>query len=278
MAHRSIARMLGIDGRHVTAEAPGFNHCIWMTDFRVDGVDAYPLLDKWIEEESEKYWAGQPASYDDNDLSRAAIHQYRTFGRMPIGDTVRFTGWWYHTDLATKKQWFGELGGFDSELGWGTYLAELGDRVERLETAMQDETQSARELVAGVESEPIINVVDALVNDQELIMQANIPNRGLLPEFPDDLVVECRAVVSGSGVSGVAPRPLPPRVVTGALVPRWHSAELAVQAMQHRDRDLLLLAVLQHPQTRSLEQAEDLIDDWLAEPANRRVREHFGKH
>ena len=275
MSYQKIARVLGLDETRVTAEAPGFNHCIWMTDFRLDGTDIYPLLDEWIARDAEKYWAHQGTSYDDNDMSRAAIHQYRMFGRMPIGDTVRFTGWWYHTDLATKKEWFGPAGGFDSELGWATYLDQLARRVDRLETAMRDETQSARELAASVDSEPIIDVVDALVNDQELVMQANIPNRGLLPDFPDDLVIECRAVVSGSGVNGVVPRPLPSRVVTGALTPRWHSAELAVQALQSRDKELLLLAFLENHQTRSLGQAEALLTDWLAEPANSTVRHHF---
>jgi alpha-galactosidase len=275
MSYRNIARVLRLDETQVTAEAPGFNHCIWMTDFRLNGTDIYPLLDEWIARDAEKYWAHQGTSYDDNDMSRAAIHQYQMFGRMPIGDTVRFTGWWYHTDLATKKEWFGPAGGFDSELGWATYLDHLARRVDRLENAMRDESQSARELAASVDSEPIIDVVDALVNDQELVTQANIPNRGLLPDFPDDLVIECKAVVSGSGVSGVVPRPLPQRVVTGALTPRWHSAELAVQALQSRDKELLLLAVLENRQTRSLGQAEALLTDWLAEPANSTVRHHF---
>jgi alpha-galactosidase len=275
LSYRKIARVLGLDENRVTAEAPGFNHCIWMTDFRLDGTDVYPLLDEWIARDAEKYWTHQDTSYDDNDMSRAAIHQYKMFGRMPVGDTVRFTGWWYHTDLDTKQEWFGRTGGFDSALGWATYLDQLAKRVDRLETAMRDETQSATDLAASVGSEPIINVVDALVNDQELVMQANIPNRGLLPDFPADLVVECRAVVSGSGVRGVVPRPLPPRVVTGALTPRWHSAELAVRALQARDKELLLLAVLANHQTRSLEQAEGLLTQWLAEPANQAVRDHF---
>jgi alpha-galactosidase len=275
-SYRKIARVLGLDENRVTAEAPGFNHCIWMTDFRLDGTDVYPLLDEWIARDAEKYWAGQDTSYDDNDMSRAAIHQYKVFGRMPVGDTVRFTGWWYHTDLATKQEWFGRIGGFDSTLGWATYLDQLAKRVARLESAMRDETQSAADLAASVGSEPIINVVDALVNDQELVMQANIPNRGLLPDFPADLVVECRAVVSGSGVRGVVPRPLPPRVVTGALTPRWHSAELAVRALQARDKDFLLLAFLANHQTRTLQQAEELLGQWLAEPANQAVRDHFG--
>lgn len=275
MSYRNIARVLGVDETRVTAEAPGFNHCIWMTDFRLDGSDIYPLLDEWIARDAEKYWAREDRSYDDNDMSRAAIHQYKMFGRMPVGDTVRFTGWWYHKDLATKKDWFGRSGGFDSEVGWSTYLDHLAKRVDRLETAMRDEKQSARELASTVDNEPVINVVDALVNDQELVTQANIANRGLLPGFPDDLVIECRVVVSGSGVRGVVPRPLPSRVLTGALTPRWHSAELAVQALQSRDKELLLLALLQNHQTRSLAQAEGLLTDWLAEPANVRVRHHF---
>lgn len=272
---RTIADILGLGGQHVTAEAPGFNHCIWMTDFRVDGADAYPLLDEWIDQQAEQYWSTTKPSYGDYDLSPAAIHQYRMFGRMPIGDTVRFTGWWYHTDLATKKHWFGGDGGFDSELGWSKYLRHLSERVRKLEGAMADDSQSASKLVATVHNEPIIDVVDALANDRSLVMQANIPNQGLLPDFPDDLVIECRAVASSSGISGVAPQPLPPRVVTGALVPRWQSAELTVQALRSRDRDLLLLAVLGNHATHSLAQADGLVTEWLAEPANQAVREHF---
>ena len=40
-----ICKVLGLDPKKVTFQAPGVNHCIWMTDFRYDGKDAYPLLD-----------------------------------------------------------------------------------------------------------------------------------------------------------------------------------------------------------------------------------------
>ncbi len=37
---------LGLDLAHVTAQMSGFNHWIWMTDFRYRGEDAYPLIDE----------------------------------------------------------------------------------------------------------------------------------------------------------------------------------------------------------------------------------------
>ena len=66
-------------------------------------------------------------------MSRAAIHQYKLYGCMPIGDAPRFVGWWYQTDLATRKRWYNEYGGFDSEIGWGRYLEDNSRQIERIE-------------------------------------------------------------------------------------------------------------------------------------------------
>jgi alpha-galactosidase/6-phospho-beta-glucosidase family protein len=69
---------------------------------------------------------------------------------------------------------------------------------------------------------------------------------------------------------------LPPKVVAGAMIPRWHQAELVVEAVRQADSDLLLLYILNSHHSRSLEQAERLLTEWLADPRNQRVRTHFG--
>ena len=51
--YREIASVIGLDPDQVTFEAVGFNHCIWMTSFRYQGKDAYPLLDRWIAENQQ---------------------------------------------------------------------------------------------------------------------------------------------------------------------------------------------------------------------------------
>jgi alpha-galactosidase len=276
--YRKVAQVLGLDPARVSARMPGFNHWIWMTDFRYQGEDAYPLLDAWIEHQAEAYWAQDDRPYHDTQMSRAAIHQYQVYGLMPIGDTPRFAGWWYHTDLATKQRWYGQLGGFDSEIGWQQYLDRLAVKVQTVEQAAVDESRPISATFPPVQSdEQIVPIIHALVNDVEGLYQVNIPNRGpILPGFPEDLVIECQGVVSGAGIFGVSVPPLPSMLMAGAMIPRWHQAELVVEALRSGDRDLLLHYVLNHRHSRSLEQAAALVDDWLADPRNQAVAQHFG--
>jgi alpha-galactosidase/6-phospho-beta-glucosidase family protein len=65
--------------------------------------------------------------------------------------------------------------------------------------------------------------------------------------------------------------------MAGAMIPRWHRAELMVEALRTGDPDLLLLYLLDDQRTRSLEQAEALLGKWLADPRNERLARIFGK-
>ncbi|NQT94203.1 MAG: alpha-glucosidase/alpha-galactosidase, partial [Lentisphaerae bacterium] len=78
--YREIADVLGLAREHVSARMPGFNHWIWMTDFRYKGEDAYPLIDEWIETKAEEYWSSDNRGFAANQMRRAAIHQYQLFG------------------------------------------------------------------------------------------------------------------------------------------------------------------------------------------------------
>jgi alpha-galactosidase/6-phospho-beta-glucosidase family protein len=49
-----------------------------------------------------------------------------------------------------------------------------------------------------------------------------------------------------------------------------------VNALQTGDRDLLLLYLLEDHRTHSLEQAEALLKEWLADPRNQRIVRLFG--
>ena len=60
----NVAKTLGLDPDKVSWTAPGLNHCIWLTDFRYEGEDAYPILDRWIENEAEAYWRDREANRD----------------------------------------------------------------------------------------------------------------------------------------------------------------------------------------------------------------------
>jgi len=212
-------------------------------------------------------------------MSRAAIHLYKLFGLMPIGDTPRMVGWWYHTDLQTKKRWYGALGGFDSEIGWGQYLERQAENVRKVEQAATDESVPVTQAFPPVQSdEQIVPIINSMVHDKPGVYQVNIPNRGpILPGFPEDLVVECEGIVSAAGIRGTVAPALPTRLMVGAMIPHWQRAEMEVEAIRKHDRELLLLTLLHDQRTRSLEQAEKLLGEWLADPRNGSVAQLFGQ-
>jgi alpha-galactosidase/6-phospho-beta-glucosidase family protein len=63
--------------------------------------------------------------------------------------------------------------------------------------------------------------------------------------------------------------------VAGALAPRWHQAELLIQALISRARSDLLLYLLADHRTQGVDQAQELLDDWFSEPRNTGMAQHF---
>lgn len=276
---RRVCKVLGLDPTHVSWQAPGFNHVIYLTHFRYRGEDAYPLLDEWIAHNAEEYWATYQPTFVENDLSRAAIDQYRRVGLLPLGDTARaFTTWWYHTDLATKQRWFGPLGGFDSEIGWQRYLERLQGTLDGLARAVRDEgTPITDALPPRLSGEIHLPLIDSLVNSVERTLQVNVPNNGAIGGIPDDVVVEGQAVVSGTGVQLLQVGKLPETLMMQVLLPRWVLLERTLSAYRHRDYHLLRDLMLEDHRTRSPEQADALLDAMFALPHNADLAACYGR-
>ena len=282
-SYGQIARVLGLDVAGIAFEAPGVNHCVWMTQFRYRGEDAYPLLDAWIEHEAEAYWAKPVTRFSDTQLSRAAVDMYRMFGLFPIGDTPRFGGsqfissWWYHTDLETKRRWYGSLGGFDSEIGWQGYLSKMEDNLAAIVRAANDGATPVTEaLPPKLSGELIVPIMDALANDRVGIFQVNVPNRGAIPGIAADVVVEVPALVSRAGVQPLRLDPLPRRLLNRALVPKILEMELNLEVFQTGDPRAWFHQILLDHRTRDPEQAIAAMRAVLDLPFNARLRERFG--
>jgi alpha-galactosidase len=268
-----ICEVLGMDPKRVTWEAPGLNHCIWLTTFLYDGQDAYPILDRWIETEGEEFWRTHIAeTTHDKQMSRGSIHQYKLYGLMPIGDTPRTqpttSNWWYHTDLATKKRWFGEpFGGPDTEIARPFYVANLEKKIRAMGEAAADPSVRVTE-VYGTERtrEQHVGIIDALANNVEGRFQINWPNRGTIDGLPDDVAAEFHALIDAAGVHPIKPKPLPRKIMLEQILPFWLDMERGLEAYHTGDRSMLLWNILQSHQTRSYEQAIDVLQALLDDP------------
>jgi alpha-galactosidase len=277
-----MCNVLGLDPARVTWEAPGLNHCIWLNHFLYDGADAYPILDNWIETKGEEFWRTHRAERThDEQMSRGTIHQYKLYGKMPIGDTPRTqpvtSNWWYHTDLATKKFWFGEpFGGPDTEVARPFYVAGLEKRLAQMHDTANDPRAKVTDVFGTTRThEQQVPIIDALTNNVADRFQINWPNRGVIDGIPDDVVAEFQAVIDASGVHPIKPSPLPRKIMLEQVLPFWLDMERTLEAYRSGDRSMLLWNVLQSHQTRGFNQAVDVLQGILESPGEEEMRRRF---
>lgn len=262
--YREMAKVMGFDLSQATFETIGFNHIVWMTRFRYQGQDAYPMLDAWIEHQSAAYWRTGTPGFSETQMSPAAIEMYRFYGLLPIGDASRALWsetWWPHVDLAAKQRSWGPLGGFDSNEGWAKYLEMLNHNLQEMHDVAADPSRRVTEVFPPrMSGEQIVPLMNALANDQTGHFTVNVVNRGALAGIPDDVVVEVPAVADGMGIRPLAVGPLPQRIMLGAMWPAWAAMERRLAAFRTGDRRYLMQALLSDHRTRSWEQAEGVLD------------------
>lgn len=277
---REIAHVLGLNYDDITFEAPGFNHCVWLTHFRYQGKDAYPLLDEWIEKESETFWHNWQPKFYESQLSPAAIHMYKFYGLMPLGDASRAIwpeAWWYHWDVENKERWFGPLGGFDSDEGWSLYLHHLAEGLQQMHDAANDPEAKLTDLFPPrMSGEQIVPIIDALANDTRGYFLVNVPNNGALKGVPDNVVVEVPAIVDGKGIRPTIVGSLPERVMLGAICPQWLAMERRLAGFKAGDPRFLMQVLLSEQRTRSWDHAETVLDAMMEMPGNEALARHFG--
>ncbi len=265
--YASVARTIGLDPDKVVWQAPGLNHNIWLTHFfyqedeASEPVDAYPVLDRWIEENIEQYWEDHAQDGVPAQWSPAAIHQYRMYGLFPIGDTPRSGGWWYHMDLETRTRWYGAGGGGDTPEGRALILKGKEEKYAQMKEAAYDAQVRPITLFGDRKtSEQHVPIIDGLVNGHEYRAQVNVLNNGALPGLPDDVAVEVPAIVNKLGIQPLRVDPLPNKIMLECIYPNWLEMEQALEALLSGDRSMLLYGVLQSHQTRSYDQAVAVCD------------------
>ncbi len=119
-------------------------------------------------------------------------------------------------------------------------------------------------------------MVESLACDIPRVLIGNIPNSGsYVPGVPTDFAVEIPLHVSAHGIQGMQTSGLPPAVTAYLLRDRVAPVNLELTAYTHHSREALLELILMDPYTRSLEQAEQLLDEVLALPVHGAMREHY---
>ncbi|GCE22181.1 hypothetical protein KDK_59810 [Dictyobacter kobayashii] len=270
----SIAKILGLQDREqLTFEIPGVNHFVWLTNAYYQGEPLYPLLDRWIETESERYWA---EAQTHGSLRPKQIDLYRRFGVLPIGDTGSegggSWGWWYHTDEQTQRRWQE-----DPEGWWRGYFQATESGVAEMKRISEDTSTRVTEHYPAEHShESIIPLIESLACDIPRVLIVNVQNTGeYVPGIPRDFAVEVPAHVSKRGIDAIQTHALPAGPLNYALrdcVAPWN---LELAAYSSRSRQALLDVILMDPWTTSEKQARALLEEMLNLPQHTALREYY---
>jgi 6-phospho-beta-glucosidase len=245
---RALARAAGLDPDRVDAVMIGLNHGCWSVRHRYDGVDMISLV-------SQAY-----ARLKDDPT--ADVHDLRllklaaTMGSLP----ATYFQYYYF-----KDEVLAELQAKPTTRAQDIMAAVPDYWVHYREQATSDAPElNPRRSRGGIhELELAIDVMDAVFNDRREVWPVNVPNRGAIADFPDDLVVEVPGYVDRAGVAPVAQGHLPQQVV-GLVKMLGEYQALAAEAAWSGTRIQAIQALASHPLVFSLAKAETIYDEMAA--------------
>ena len=123
------------------------------------------------------------------------------------------------------------------------------------------------------EHEQLLDILRSLDGDRREVFSVNLPNRGAVPQLPDDAVLELPAAVTGRGFAPLHISDFPPPL-SALLARRIASQELTVEAALTGDRRLFVEALLTDGAITDGHKAGKLADDLLN--AHRQHLPQFG--
>jgi alpha-galactosidase len=240
---------------HLEIKAAGINHFSWVYDIRdrATGEDLYPALrEGWLKSYRK----------DFEPLSREV---FEIFGLMPTAGDSHMCEYLPFVSDPTTKPWEK----YDLKLqSWDGNRRRRASRKELAEAIVAGH-RSVDELRDvwrhNMLDEGIPEMIAAVTyNNNHYHQQLNIPNRGYIPNLPDDAIVEVPGIISALGFQGLSFPPLPEGIA--ALCRReLELSGLVVEAAMTGDRQLALQALLLDPMMRDIDTARAILDDLLKE-------------
>jgi 6-phospho-beta-glucosidase len=242
-------RSAGLDPSQLDAVLVGLNHTGWTVRQLYDGTDVIGRI-----REAADARAAQPSGDARSDrLLRLAA----TMGSLP---SPYLDSYYFREETLAEARAKPRTRAGDILAGMDGYWRHYDEQSRAADPVLDP----ARSRGGILELELAIDVIDAIVNDRGTVWPVNVPNTGgVLPGFPEDLVVEVPATVDRRGATPI-PQPPLPAPVRGLIEALGSYQALAAEAAWSGDRRDGIAALTSHPLVGSLSLAERLYDDLAA--------------
>lgn len=231
-------------------KAAGLNHFSWIYDIREKptGENLYPLLrDKWF-------------NHYRPDFEPLTREVFQIFGMMPTPGDSHLCEYlqWVHNPITKPWEKY--------DLKLQSWEGNRRRRAERWATAkaIVNGEQSVNE-IKDVLSEGVPEIIEAITfNDNYYHHQLNLPNNGMIPNLPNDAIVEVPGIISGMGIDGLNMPPLPEPIAELCRRELTYSS-LVIESCYRGDKELALQALLLDPMVNDIDLARAVLNDFLTE-------------
>jgi len=253
-----LADWIGAPHAEIDYLCAGINHQAWYLEFKWNGKDAYPLIDRAIKE--------RPEIYNQEQVRNEIYLALGYYVTESSGHNSEYN-WWFRKrpDLIEKYCTHGT--------GWnpGAYAYILNE-YQHNEATWKDRVkeQLARplaedDLTRG--DEYAASIINALRGGDMFKFNGNVPNTGLITNLPAGACVEVPIVVDRAGFHPIHVGALPPET---ALLTQLSSGieELAIQASINGDPTLVYRAICHDPLTAavlSLREIRAMVNELFAQ-------------
>ncbi len=248
VGNRDFAEMIGFDPDKLEAVSIGLNHGSWSVRHLYSGQDFMPMLREAYE-----------SMRDDPAVSPYRLRMMKLACMMDSLPNHYFQYYYFKDEILAEL------------------LAKPTTRAQDILAHVPDYWTHYREQAARAvpelnpqrsrgglhELELAIDVMDAIYNDRKEVWYVNVPNRGAIADFPDDLVVELVGYVDRNGVAPLVQGHMPRHLVGLVQMLGEYQALAAEEAWSGTRKDAIR-ALASHPLVFSLNKAEAIYDEMAA--------------
>lgn len=251
--------------------AIGINHLTWFTKIGFRGNDAMPMLREFAK---KRLAAGVPddpmptypfAAMEWPHHNLFSLELLLRFGAIPSALDRHVTE--FFPQFFRTGYYHGQRLGIDA-FSFETTIAE-GDETF---AAMEKDAFDSQPLPADYfersegDHELVMDIIDSIRNGHELIVSANLPNKGQVPNLSKDAIIESPAITKNGSLHALQQAPLPSAIV-GTLATRYQWVETIVESALEGDHDKFIQALVLDGYVESFDMATKLADELLAEQA-----------
>ena len=226
----------------------GLNHACWSVRHLYQGEDVIPLLKEAYERKQH-----------DDSFSPDRLRLLKLAVEMNSIPADYFRYYYYCEDVLAELRAKSTTRAQDIMNALPDYWQHYQEQA-KTDNPHLDQNRSR----GGIhELELAIDAMDAIFNDRGEVLPINMPNQGALPDFPDDMVVEMRALLGRHGATPLADGPLP-RHVVGLVKMLGEYQALTAEAAWCGRRIDAIRALASNPLVLSFEKAEAIFDEMAA--------------